>query len=225
MDQDALASAFASVSRRADHTEALHRANVAQQREAASGRTVGESTSSGGGFKPFGDDGLTFYDILDIVNPLQHIPIVSSIYRAVTGDTIDLVPRLAGGALFGGIFGAGAALGNGMIQALTGDDLGGHAVTAAEALFDWGSTSVEAAAPTAIAIDSGASLPSWGEPGAFGEAPTSLASAIAAYGDTLSWARRDRTFEGVMAAAPRMADGLPPPERRTESQARLDLRS
>lgn len=62
--------------------------------------------SGGRGFKPFGDDGLTFADVIDIVNPLQHIPIVSTFYRKLTGDTIDPAIRIAGGALFGGPLGA-----------------------------------------------------------------------------------------------------------------------
>ena len=29
-----------------------------------------------------------FADVLDIINPLQHIPVVSTLYRSLTGDTI-----------------------------------------------------------------------------------------------------------------------------------------
>ena len=47
-------------------------------------------------FKPFGQDGMTFLDFLDIINPLQHIPLVSTIYRKITGDTIDPASRIAG---------------------------------------------------------------------------------------------------------------------------------
>ena len=54
----------------------------------------------------FGEDGFTFGDIIDIINPLQHIPIVSSIYRKVTGDVIAPAMEIAGGALFGGPLGA-----------------------------------------------------------------------------------------------------------------------
>ncbi|MGR9091340.1 MAG: hypothetical protein ACU85U_12245 [Gammaproteobacteria bacterium] len=64
------------------------------------------SPPRGPGFKPFGDDGLTFADVIDIVNPLQHIPVVSTFYRKLTGDTIDPAMRIAGGALFGGPLGA-----------------------------------------------------------------------------------------------------------------------
>ena len=42
-----------------------------------------------GGFKLFGDDGFTFLDFLDIINPLQHIPIIGTLYRQMTGDTLD----------------------------------------------------------------------------------------------------------------------------------------
>lgn len=54
----------------------------------------------------FGEDGFTFGDIIDIVNPLQHIPVVSNIYRKITGDTIAPAMEIAGGALFGGPIGA-----------------------------------------------------------------------------------------------------------------------
>ncbi len=52
------------------------------------------------------EDTFSFFDFLDIVNPLQHIPIVSSIYRELTGDTIKGPGRVLGGALFGGPIGA-----------------------------------------------------------------------------------------------------------------------
>ncbi len=77
-------------------------------------------------FEPFGDDGLTFGDILDVVNPLQHIPIVSTLYREWTGDGIDPVPRIAGGALFGGVAGAIVSLVNVVVDEITGSDIGEH---------------------------------------------------------------------------------------------------
>lgn len=55
------------------------------------------------------EKGLSFGDVLDIVNPLQHIPVVSTIYRMVTGDEIGMGARLAGGALYGGPLGIAAA--------------------------------------------------------------------------------------------------------------------
>ena len=53
--------------------------------------------------------GLRFGDILSALNPLQYLPVVGTIYRAVTGDTIPEGLRIAGSfvvsALTGGPFG------------------------------------------------------------------------------------------------------------------------
>ncbi len=57
----------------------------------------------------FGKDGLNFRDIIDLINPLQHIPIVGRIYRAITNDDIAPGIRVAGGSLFGGPMGAAFA--------------------------------------------------------------------------------------------------------------------
>ncbi|MEE8445996.1 MAG: hypothetical protein V3S44_11645 [Alphaproteobacteria bacterium] len=51
------------------------------------------------------DKGMTFSDFLDIINPLQHIPVISTIYRLVTGDTMSQGARMVGGMLFGGVTG------------------------------------------------------------------------------------------------------------------------
>ena len=48
------------------------------------------------------EHGLTFADFLDVINPLQHLPIISHIYRAITGEKIGLAAKLAGDALYGG---------------------------------------------------------------------------------------------------------------------------
>ena len=53
----------------------------------------------------WGEDGFTFADLLDIINPLQHIPVVSTIYQKITGDELGDAPRVIGGALFGGVSG------------------------------------------------------------------------------------------------------------------------
>ena len=58
------------------------------------------------GFNAFGDDGLTFCDVIDLINPLHHLPVVGNIYRKITGDVIAPALRIAGGALFGGPLGA-----------------------------------------------------------------------------------------------------------------------
>jgi hypothetical protein len=74
----------------------------------------------------WGKEGFSFGALLDIVNPLQHIPVVSTIYRAVTGDTIGPAPRMMGGAIFGGVVGLIASAADAAVEAITGKDTGSH---------------------------------------------------------------------------------------------------
>ena len=74
----------------------------------------------------WGKEGFSFGAMLDIINPLQHIPIVSTIYRAATGDTIGPGPRMIGGTLFGGVVGLFAATADAAIEGITGKDTGSH---------------------------------------------------------------------------------------------------
>lgn len=74
----------------------------------------------------WGKEGFSFGALLDIVNPLQHIPVVSTIYRAVTGDTIGPAPRMMGGAIFGGIVGLISSAADSAVEAITGKDTGSH---------------------------------------------------------------------------------------------------
>ena len=76
----------------------------------------------------WGEDGFSFGDILDLINPLQHVPIVGTIYRAVTGDEISTGSSILGGGLFGGVIGAGAAVANAIIDEVTGGDIGEHVI-------------------------------------------------------------------------------------------------
>jgi hypothetical protein len=73
---------------------------------------------------------FSFEDVLDLINPLQHIPLISTMYRESTGDTIGAVPRVLGDALYGGgaigaAVGAAGALVNVAVEAITGKDVGG----------------------------------------------------------------------------------------------------
>lgn len=74
------------------------------------------------------DDGFSFGDLIDIINPLQHIPIVSTIYRAITGDTIKPLGRLAGDALYGGLWGFVSSFANLAFEKITGKDFGDTAL-------------------------------------------------------------------------------------------------
>jgi hypothetical protein len=73
-------------------------------------------------------EGFSFGDFLDIINPLQHIPIVSTIYRKLTGDTIKPFERLAGDTLYGGLWGAVSSAANIAFEQITGKDFGDTAL-------------------------------------------------------------------------------------------------
>jgi len=78
----------------------------------------------------WGPDGFTFADILDLVNPLQHIPVIAPLYRAITGDALAPGARILGGALYGGVTGLVSSVVNAMIEETTGADIGGHVIAA-----------------------------------------------------------------------------------------------
>lgn len=71
---------------------------------------------------------FSFGDLIDIVNPLHHIPLVSTIYESVTGDTIKPSGRIIGGAVFGGFAGAASGIANVIIEEETGKDVAGNVV-------------------------------------------------------------------------------------------------
>ena len=85
-----------------------------------------------GGFQPFGADGFTFSDFLDVINPLQHIPVISTLYRQWTGDRIDPGARVVGDTLYGGPVGLFSGIVNAVVEHETGSDVGQHVL----ALFD-----------------------------------------------------------------------------------------
>lgn len=73
-------------------------------------------------------DEFKFADLIDMVNPLHHIPIVNKVYQNLTGDTIKPIGTIIGGAIFGGPAGAASGLVNAVIKAETGKDLAGNAI-------------------------------------------------------------------------------------------------
>ena len=71
-----------------------------------------------------GDSGFSFHDLLSVINPLQHLPVISTLYRAITGDTIKTPEKIAGDALYGGLWGAIASVADSAFQAVTGKSVG-----------------------------------------------------------------------------------------------------
>jgi hypothetical protein len=72
------------------------------------------------------DDGwdFSFKNLLDVINPLQHIPVISTIYRKLTGDIPATPEKIAGDTLYGGVVGFLSSIADTAYEALTGKDFG-----------------------------------------------------------------------------------------------------
>jgi hypothetical protein len=70
------------------------------------------------------ESSFSFGDLLDIVNPLQHIPVISTLYRHLTGDKIGTPEKIAGDTLFGGLTGLLCSVGDSIFEELTGKSVG-----------------------------------------------------------------------------------------------------
>lgn len=78
----------------------------------------------------------SFADVLDVINPLQHIPVVSDIYQAATGDTMGAAARIAGGALLGGPIGLIASIINVIFEQETGQGVAGTLFSAVTGKYE-----------------------------------------------------------------------------------------
>ncbi|WP_085901572.1 hypothetical protein [Kiloniella majae] len=70
------------------------------------------------------DQSFGFFDFLDVINPLQHIPVISTLYREITGDEIQPAARVVGGMIYGGPTGFVSAIANSIVEETTGKDIG-----------------------------------------------------------------------------------------------------
>jgi len=96
---------------------------------------------------------LSFHDLIDTLNPLQHIPVVSEIYRGLTGDRISPHARVAGGALYGGPIGLVASVASLAIAGGSGDQGVGDRIYAA--IFEPSASTGEPAIQTAASAAEG----------------------------------------------------------------------
>lgn len=67
----------------------------------------------------------SFRDVLESVNPLQHIPVVGHLYRQATGTQLHPIARMAAG-IAGGPVSTASAFANMALESGTGRDLAGH---------------------------------------------------------------------------------------------------
>jgi hypothetical protein len=122
------------------------------------------------------DDGFSFYDLLDIVNPLQHIPVVSTIYKHLTGDKIGIPEKIAGDALYGGVVGFLCSIGDALFTEATGKSVGD---TVYAAVF--GDDNQPANTPAVAANDTPAPEPVPAPVPASGGSTLSISQVTAAY--------------------------------------------
>lgn len=121
-----LAGAPPPDARKYGHAQAQNQA----QNQAQALNAPKDAAADEGGFHPFGKEGFSFFDLIDVVNPLQHIPIIGTLYREMTGDTLDALPRIAGSTLFFGPLGAAFSTANVVVEEVSGQDIGDHIMTA-----------------------------------------------------------------------------------------------
>ena len=136
------------------------------------------------------DSGSGFATFLDVINPLQHIPVVSTLYRELTGDTISPAARIAGAALYGGPIGAGIAIVGAVAEQVSGESPDQMLASALGFGGDGGTTAVASVAPPAT--------PSATPSGLIAEATTRTAEPA-------------RTAPMVLASAETPAKPSPPP--------------
>ncbi|MGN7437256.1 MAG: hypothetical protein ACTHOO_01335 [Alcanivorax sp.] len=80
--------------------------NVRNDRMAGSIASYSHSETAGAEAGSSQEEGFSFFDLIDMINPLQHLPIVNIAYRKLTGDEIKPISSIVGGALYGGPVGA-----------------------------------------------------------------------------------------------------------------------
>jgi len=131
-------------------------------------------------------DTPSFHDLLAIINPLQHIPIISTIYRQLTGDNESAMSSIIGGALYGGPIGMAASMIDLGVHDATGKSAGDNLVALVTGSDKTKDTMTAAAAPAAPARPTGtATAASGSDPAAPAKtAAATPSTAMAALGPT-----------------------------------------
>ena len=162
------------------------------------------------GFQIFGDDGFTFLDFVDIINPLQHIPVIGTVYREMTDDTLDPASRVIGGTLFLGPLGTVSALANVLVDEATGKDMGEHVL----ALFDdpesdQPEVSGDGPEPAAVAAAPTSTTVSSYSQGSLAPASAKGAGTSEALDPVTAWAIAENSYRQSAAGQSPAADNTP----------------
>jgi len=98
-----------------------------------------------------------FHHLWDVINPLQHLPVIGTIYRAITGEHLDPVEKIAGDTLYGGLWGAVSSIADVAFESITGKSFEDTALALFKSDDKIKVASTMVAAPT---INANVSLPS-----------------------------------------------------------------
>lgn len=135
---------------------------------------------------------MSFGDFLDVINPLQHLPIIGTLYRSLTGETIQPAARVMGGILYGGVIGGLASITNAVIEQANGKDVGDQVM--ASLGFGEGAHPADS---VAVAATTGGTAPA--------ASPVALASGAAPAAGTPSTTRQASVPVQMAQAAPQAA--------------------
>jgi hypothetical protein len=143
------------------------------------------------------ETGFSFHDLLDIVNPLQHIPVVSTLYRAITGDHIKTFPKIAGDTLFGGLVGFVSSVADTIFEKITGKSVGDTVLAWVEDELKSSNTAVASASPSTAAPVASAPIPL--QPAPTDVTPASLDSIVIPGRDALLMALTRKSVDQDIA--------------------------
>ncbi|MDX2504326.1 MAG: hypothetical protein QNL62_07605 [Gammaproteobacteria bacterium] len=111
--------------------------NMQEIQQITSQSSIASANNNNTEREPFwGKDGFTFGDVLDVFNPLHHLPVVAKYYREQSHDEACEGAKLVGGALFGGLLGGVsgvlASIANSAIRHETHQDMSEHLLAVAD---------------------------------------------------------------------------------------------
>src|SRR4051812_12507140 len=103
-----------------------HGATTATTGNPAEGSTASAATSASADGTQTASSSmpLSFDDVVDIVNPLQHLPIISTLYQHYANDPINTFPKIAGDTLYGGPLGLLSSVADTAFEKITGKSFG-----------------------------------------------------------------------------------------------------
>jgi len=182
---------------------------TAPAKDRTDAETALESTKEdSNGFQPFGEDGFSFLDLIDVINPLHHIPVIGPLYRDLTDDTIGPLPRIAGSSLFFGPIGAALASADVVLEETTGKDTGAHVLALFRDSGDGVQTAANTAGTAAKSAEAAAPVAAAGTDGT--DPVTAWARAELAYRNQLAASRNGPATATPAGPAAAGTDGIDP---------------